>query len=222
MSPLTTALVRRELHLNRWLIAGATVAGLFSVLIASTGTVGWNIGTLMWLTVIVASGVILPMYGIHTERKEHSLLFALSLPLSGADYARVKMLGLLLCFFLVWFVLSVAAVVLVLAAPTIPNGLLPFVVTLCGFLIANFSLVLSGSLLMTSEALVVAVVLVTNMAVTLFMFLIGSLPGINTHMRGAEPVWNSTVWSILLVEAAVLLFALTLPLFVISRRRAFI
>lgn len=222
MSPLTTALVRRELHLNRWLIAGAIVAGLFSVSLASMGSVGYNIGTLMWLTVIVACGVILPMYGIHQERKDHSLLFALSLPLSGADYARVKMLGLLSCFGIVWFVLSAGAVVVVLAAPVIPDGLLPFVVLICGFLITNFSLVLCGSLLMTSEALVAAVVIVTNMAVTLFLFLVGSLPGINTYMRGAEPVWNSTVWTVLLVEAAVLTLALTLPLFVISRRRDFI
>jgi ABC-2 type transport system permease protein len=222
MNSLTTVLVLRELHLNRWLIAGAILAGLFSVYVASTSSLGYNIGALMWLTVIVATGVILPMYGIQQERKDRSLLFALSLPLSGADYARAKMLGVLLCFFIPWLVLSLAAVVFVVALPATPDGMLPIVVLICGFLLANFSLVLCGALLTTSEALNGAIVIATNMCVTLFVFIVGGTPAINRHIRDAVPVWNEAVWAVLVIEAVVLTFALVLPLLVISRRRTFI
>ena len=222
MRSLTITLVTRELYLNRWLIATAIFAGLLSVYLASTSQLGYSIGVLLWLTIIVTVGVILPMYGIHQERKDRSLLFALSLPLSGADYARAKMLGLLLCFFLPWFILSLAAVVWVLAMPGVPDGMLPFVVLLCGFLIANFSLVLCGALLMTSEVLIITVVIVTNMCVSLFLFLVFAIPGINNHLQSAVPVWNEVVWTVLIVEVAVLSFALLLPLFVIPRRRTFI
>ena len=40
------------------------------------------------------------------ERKERTLQFVLSLPLSHGDYVRIKVVGLLLCFFIPWAVLS--------------------------------------------------------------------------------------------------------------------
>ena len=42
----------------------------------------FNIGMLIWLTTIVAFGVVLAMLGIATERKDRALQFVLSLPLS--------------------------------------------------------------------------------------------------------------------------------------------
>ncbi len=40
----------------------------------------------MFLTVLIAYGVILPMYTIAGERKERTRLFVLSLPVSRGEY----------------------------------------------------------------------------------------------------------------------------------------
>ena len=66
----------------------------------------FNIGMLIWLTTIIAFGVMLAMLGIANERKERALQFVLSLPLSHGDYVRTKMLGLMLCFLVPWIVLE--------------------------------------------------------------------------------------------------------------------
>ena len=102
MSALTTQLIAKELYLNRWLMIGAVIGGLLAVYVASTSTMGFNIGALTWLTIIIAMGVVLPLYGVHQERKDRALLFALSLPLSGVDYMRTKMMALMLCFLIPW------------------------------------------------------------------------------------------------------------------------
>lgn len=222
MSSVTSRLVVKELHAHRWLIAGAIAAGTLALVLASTGRVAFNIGALSWLTTIIASGVILPLYGIHQERKDRSLLFALSLPISPAGYAVAKMLGTLLSFLSLWLALTVGATILVLAAPGIPNGLLPYVLLLSGFLLANFSLVMCSALLTTSEAAVSAVVILTNMCVTLFMMLISSLPAISAHMLAAAPSWNSAFFAILVAEAATIAIVLSVPFIVISRRREFV
>ena len=219
MSSVTFQLVVKELHAYRWLIAGAIVAGSLALVLASIGEVAFNVGALSWLTTIIACGVILPLYGIHRERKDRSLLFALSLPISPMGYVVAKMLGTLLSFVSIWSALVVGAAILVLAAPDIPNGLLPYVLLLSGFLLVNFSLVMCGALLTTSEAAVSAVVILTNMSVTLFMMLMGRVPGISAHMFAATPVWNSTFAMILVAEAATMAIALSLPSLVISRRR---
>lgn len=219
MSAVMYRLIAKELHAYRGLIAGAIVAGIVGLVLASASGAAFNIGALFWLTTIIACGVILPLYGIHRERKDRSLLFALSLPISPARYVVAKMLGTLLSFAVVWATLTIGAVILVLAAPGIPDGFLPYVLLLSGFLLVNFSLVMGGALLTTSEAMVGAVVIVTNMSVTLFMMLIGRVPTIAEHMLAAAPVWNGSFALILLAEVAALSLALIVPPILLARRR---
>jgi len=222
MSTVTRKLVAKELYVNRWFIVIGSLAGVVSVLVAATSKIGFSIGSLTWITTIVAVGVIMALYGIMNERKENSLLFVLSLPLSTSDYVRAKQLGLGACFVIPWGISSAAALVFIGVHPDAPDGLLPYLVLLCVFLLTNYSLVLCGALHARSEAVVTAVVIVTNMAVTLFMFLMGGLPAINSHMWGPTPVWNSTFWTVLTVELVTLALAFALPFFVAARRRDFI
>ncbi len=222
MSPVTAQLVMKELYSYRWLIATAIAVGTFSLVLASTGEVAFNVGALSWLTTIIASGVMLPLYGIHQERKDRSLLFALSLPISPAGYARAKMIGILLTFVALWSALTLGAAILVLAAPGIADGFLPYVLLLSSFLLVNFTLVMCCAFLSTSEVAVSATIILTNMGVTLFMMLISRMPAIGSHMFGAAPIWNSTFFMILGVEAAAILIALGLPLFATSRRSDFL
>lgn len=222
MSSVTFKLIIKELHTYRWLVATAIAVGAFSLVLASTGEIAFNVGALAWLTTIIACGVMLPLYGIHQERKDRSHLFALSLPISPAGYARAKMLGILLTFAVLWSALTVGATILVLAVPGIPDGLLPYVLLLSTLLLVNFSLVMCCAFLSSSEIAVTAAIILTNTGVTLFMMLIGRLPAIGSHMLGAAPVWNGTFLSILGGEAVVMAAALGLPLIVISRRRGFV
>jgi ABC-type Na+ efflux pump permease subunit len=222
MNVVTRKLAIKELYVNRWLVLGAGVAAVLSVLVMPTGRVGFNVGVLTWLTSIIVLGVMLSIYGVAQERKEHSLELVLSLPLSPGDYVRAKLLGLALCYLLPWLVASAAAVLLVLAHDAIPDGLLPYTLLLCLFLLANFSLVLSGTLHARSEAAMAAVIVVTNMGVSLFMFVVGGLAGIRAGIDGPVPLWNPTFWAVLATELAVLIVAFTLPLFVAARRRDFI
>jgi ABC-2 type transport system permease protein len=218
----TRKLIAKELYVNRWVVAIGALGGVLSVLLATAGKTGFNIGALTWLTTIIAVGVMLALYGIMNERKEHSLQFVLSLPLSIADYVRAKMLGLAACFFIVWAVSSVAALLLVMLKDSIPDGIAPYTVLLCVFMLANYAVVLCGALHAQSEAVTSAVIIVTNMAVSIFMFTVGPLPGINQHMWGPAPVWNSTFWTVLACELAVMFIAFALPFLFAARRRDFL
>jgi ABC-type transport system involved in multi-copper enzyme maturation permease subunit len=222
MNMLTRKLIAKEFYLHRWLIVGSTVAGLAGLAIAAEGQMRFNIGMLTWLTSIIAFGVVLAMLGIANERKERALQFVLSLPLSPGDYVRIKLFGLFLCYLVPWAILSAGAVVLLLVRPNLPDGLLPFALLLSGFMLANFSVVLCGALHTASEGIMTIVIIVTNMNVTLFIFLVGGIPSLNDHLHGAAPVWNDAFWTVLAAEAATLLIALSLPYFVAARRRDFI
>jgi ABC-type Na+ efflux pump permease subunit len=218
---LTRRLIAKDFYLNRWIIIGSSVAGLAGLLVAAEGQVRFNIGMLIWLTTIVAFGVVLAMLSIANERKERALQFVLSLPLSHGDYVRIKLVGMLLCFLVPWVILTAGAVALVVVMPNLPDGMLPIVVLLCGFMLANYSVVLCGALHTASEGVMTIVIIVTNMNVTLFIFLILGLPALRDHLHDPAPVWNATFWTVLAVEIATLVVTLSLPYFVAARRRDF-
>src|SRR6185436_7171671 len=173
--------LRRECHASpggaramniviRKFIAGGAFSGAASVLIATLGKGGFNIGALTWLTTIIATGVMMALYGIMNERKEHALQFVLSLPLSIAGYVRAKMIGLTASFLVVWAVSCAAALLLVFVKDSVPDGLAVYLVLLCVFMLANFAVVLCGAMQARTEALNSAVIVVTNMGVSIFMF----------------------------------------------------
>jgi ABC-2 type transport system permease protein len=222
MNVVTRKLIAKELHVYRWLVGGAVAASIASLLICTLGKTGFSIGSLAWLTTIIAFGVMLALYGIMNERKEQSLQFVLSLPLSIAEYVRAKMFGLALCFLVLWMVSSAGALLLIFTVDSIPDGITPYTVLLCVFMLANFSVVLCGTLHAQSEAMTSAIIIVTNMGVSIFMFTIGPLPGIQQHMWQAAPVWNSTFWTVLACELAVLVIAFAVPFLVAARRRDFL
>src|SRR5690606_8192434 len=160
----------KELYVHRWMMLVASAAAVFAALASAFGRTAFNIGAIAWITAVIAGGVMLAIYGILNERKEHSLEFVLSLPISIRQYVFAKTFGLLLCFLVPWLAASASAVVLVLASPGVPDGLLPYVIALCGYLLANFTVVLCGALHARSEGLMTAVIILTNMSVSVFMF----------------------------------------------------
>jgi ABC-type transport system involved in multi-copper enzyme maturation permease subunit len=222
MSVLTRKLVAKELHVNRHFIVGAATASIVSAAISPLSKMAFNVGMLAWLTTVIAAGVMLSIYGVMNERKEQSLQFVMSLPISVAEYVRAKMLGLLLSFGVVWAVATASAVLLVLLAPDVPDGLLPYAVLLCMFLIVNFAVLLTGMLYVRSESASTALIVVTNMGVSIYMFTVVTLPGLHLHMHGPTPVWNSTFFTVLACELGVLFLALALPMATAARRRDFL
>jgi ABC-2 type transport system permease protein len=222
MNILTRKLIGREFHQHRWMIGATTFVGLAALLLATGGEMYFNIGMLTWLTSIIAFGVVLVMTGVATERKERTLHFVLSLPLSHGEYVRTKLAGLMLCYSVPWIILTLGAAATVLLAPRLPDGLLPFAILMCVFMLANFAIVLCAALHIASEGWMSVVIIVTNMNVTLFIFLIGAIPSLHDHLHGPSPTWNSTALIVLAVELAVLTIALSLPYLIAARRRDFI
>jgi hypothetical protein len=83
----------------------------------------------------------------------------------------------------------------------------------------NYSFVVCSALHVHSEGPMTLVIIVHNIAITLFMFAIGAIADISRHMQGPVAVWNSAFWTVLAVELAVFLILLALPWLVAARRR---
>jgi ABC-type transport system involved in multi-copper enzyme maturation permease subunit len=155
------------------------------------------------------------------ERKDKCLLFVLSLPLSNEQYLRAKVFAVLATFLAPWGLLTAAGVTLFLATP-VPDGFVTFFVLLSTFLLMNFTLVLAVALLTTSEVAVTSTIVLTNLSVSLFFILIGSLPSVSGNLQNATMAWSTDASVILGAEIAVMVIALTIPFYVGRGRRTLI
>jgi ABC-type transport system involved in multi-copper enzyme maturation permease subunit len=215
-------LIRKDLYLYRWLIAGSLAVGLASLVLAGVNEMTGTIGFILLLTSIVALGVFIAIYGIMTERKEKTLLFVLSLPISTTQYTAAKVASSLIAFLIPWLVLTVTIVVLTIALDEPLDGRLPFTVTMMFFFLANFCVLIAVLLISGTEVWAVAGIVFTNFLVSVYLTTIQQLPGIREYVEGPIAVWSPTILTILGVETAVIVLCLGLTFFVQSRKKDFV
>lgn len=215
-SAILWTLIRKDLAFSRVLIVSAIIAAACAFLIATSGKTGAAAANVILITVLAAHGVIICMFYVVGERREKTLLFTLSLPVSSTQIFAAKVVAMLLTYLAPWAFVLVGGIVQVLASG-LPDGLIPFVVMLCMLLLANFCVVLAVSMLARSESALIAVILATNLAITAFMMSLGGIGTMEQDFSAAAPVWSAPVFAILLGQSAVIAIAF-LVLFHARRR----
>lgn len=221
-------LIAKDLHLQRWIVAGALVAGVASLALTDSGRgdgeasgTGLDLGFLLFLTTLITFGILVPMLGILKESQDKSQLFVLSLPVSPAQYARSKVLAALATFLLPWLALTAGVAMLTLATDR-PDGGLPFFVALMGFLLGNFCTLTALVAIARSELWAVVGILITNVSVTPFLVHLGKLPGVAGRSGEAVATWSPEVLTLLAIELAWIVAALALAFWLPTRRHDFL
>jgi ABC-2 type transport system permease protein len=215
-------LIRKDLYLYRWLIGGSLVTGLASLVIAGANDMSGTIGFILLLTSIVALGVFIAIYGIMTERKDKTLLFVLSLPISTTQYTAAKVASSLIAFLIPWLVLTVTIVALTVALDEPLDGRLPSTVAMMGFFLANYCVLIAVLLISGSEPWAVVGIVLTNFLVSVYLTTVQQLPGISEYVEGPIAVWNRTIFTILGVEVAVIALSLGVTFLVQLRKKDFV
>ena len=96
-------LVLKDWYLQRWVIM-ASLVGVVATLgiIATGGKVAFLLGLILLIMVIISIGAQMAVATIVTERKEQTLPFVMSLPISYREYTASKIWGNLLIFLVPW------------------------------------------------------------------------------------------------------------------------
>jgi ABC-2 type transport system permease protein len=212
MTSIATRLIVKDLYLHRWLIGVALLCGLASLLVtAMTITqAGIGFGLVFYLTTIIAYGIILVMHAVTLERNKKSLVFALSLPITPAQYLRAKMVAMLIAFIGPWALLTIATMVLVAVTP-LPDGMIPYLSIISLLTLMNFCVVLAASLITTSDPIITLFIIVTNASVSLLFILMSTIPSVANLVKQDAIVWPPEALAIIAIELAVTLLAMALP-----------
>jgi hypothetical protein len=193
-------LIMKDLFLLRPMIVGALVIGAIGIALMPFGELAFFIG---WITLLIATllhGIFATAIGVITERKDRVHLFVLTLPISPAQYLRAKLSASAIAFFVPWTILLGATLALI-ATTGIPDGIMPFLAMLFGYVVCYYAAYLGMSLVTDSPIWSTLVIIIGNTApvflIQAFLRMSGVAPDVGPP---PDASWTTTVLGTLASE----------------------
>jgi len=216
-------LILKDWYLQRWIILGSLAGGALALAITiSFGKAGFFIGMILLVTVLIASGDQLAFTLVVNERKEKTLAFVMSLPISAVEYTAGKVLANLLIFLVPWTAILVGSLTLILATPAIPHGLVPYVTIMCIEILVTTCFVSCVAIVSESQSWAIATVIVGNVGFNVVGYCVAHVASVAATMFGPVVVWNPASITILLAELVTIAVLFAFTFYVQSRKTHFI
>jgi ABC-type transport system involved in multi-copper enzyme maturation permease subunit len=219
--PIVAQLIRKDLFLVRWMIAGSILAGAVSLAILPWGRVASYVGGVSFICTLIVLNIFLVMTAVAQEQKDKTLLFVLSLPISTTEYVVSKALATVTAFAAPWLVLTVAAIV-VIDVSSVPNGIVPFWVALLAYLLFYHCALIAVALVTDSTGWHATAITVGNISVNFLIPFLLSRPSIVAHADSPTAVWTADIAALAGLEIVAGAAVLCLAVYLRSRRTDFI
>jgi len=222
MKPIVYELIRKDWELNRVAVGAGIVLGILAIGITFFGgTVPAVIGVVCFYSVMGVLGSILPK-NIYEERKNQTMAFIMSLPVSAIEYTIAKMISTIGIFLVFWLTLVGVAATMILTRKEIPNGLIPLMLVLSSLILLGFVLICSVGMVKENESWATATVILVNVSYSLGWYLLIRIPEIGRDAFHPKIVWNPILVTTLGVEFTLIAVLLGLTVFLQTRKRDFI
>jgi ABC-type Na+ efflux pump permease subunit len=186
------------------------------------GEVPFILGTILFFTVIIVFGCMLPPSNIINERKKQTLPFLMSLPISAMQFTAAKIVSTAGMFLVPWLTLVIAAIVFIFGHRGSPHGIVPVVLILATAPFIGFCLIAGVSLVSESEGGTIAATIAANTSYGFSWYLLVRNPVIRAGMQSPTIIWSREVLTVLGGEFAVIALSLGLTLYLQSRKRDFV
>ncbi len=216
-------LIYKDWYLNRVPISMYVAVGLLAVAALGYGTFGaFYAGSILLLTVLCTIGIHLITVTVIEERREHTLAFVMSLPVSAAEYTTAKILANVLILSVAWATLFVGTVGVIAGRATLPDGLIPFATVILLYFFAGYFLILTVALISESLGWTIGAMVLVNLFLQAVMYGVSNAPGIAGDMKGEAIVWRQPIAGVLAAEVAAILLMLGLTFYLQSRKTDFL
>ena len=216
-------LVRKDLRLVTLPVLCYLAAGLVSIGIMSVEQHAWfYAGSVLLITSMIALGFHPPMATVVGERKEQTLAFVMSMPITPADYTWSKLVANLMLFFIPWAILLAATIGLILLRPSLPDGLIPYSSILFGAIASSAVVILCIGIVSESLHWTIGTQIASNLLFQAVMYAASTTPAIKATMNGELVDWNAPALAFLGIELAIAVIALPVTLWLQSRKTDFL
>lgn len=215
-------LMWKDWYLQRWAIMASIAGTLATLCILAIGSkVAFLLGLILLVMVIVFIGAHLVVSTIVNERKEQTLPFVMTLPISYREYTASKIWGNLLIFLVPWLTM-VAGGLFLLLYDSKTYGLVPYFIIMSVEILMGTCLILATALITESQGWTVGAIMVGNVAVNGLGYLVAHVAGIARGMWGSSIQWSAAATGLLLAEFATIVLLLGITFWVQSRKKDFL
>ena len=211
-------LIAKDLFLLRPMIVGALAIGGIGIALMPFGELQFFIGWIVLLIATLLHGIFTTAVGVVSERKDRVHLFVLTLPISPAQYLRAKLAASAIAFFTPWAILLAAALTLV-AATGIPDGIMPFLAMLFGYVVCYYAAYFAMALVTDSVILSTLVIIIGNTAPVFLIQAFLRMSGVTAEFVPPDAGWTGAVQATLASEFLFSAAALGIAVFIRSRQR---
>ncbi|MGB3380983.1 MAG: ABC-2 transporter permease [Rhodanobacter sp.] len=219
--PVIKLLVAKDWLLFQKQLAACVLAGIVALCLIGMAT-GWSfyLGSLLLIIVLVSASCFSISTSLLVGRKEHTLAFVMSLPVTPLDYYLAKLVGSLVTF-LVPFLVMLAGTMLVILFTPLPDGLVVLSLLIFGHVLLAYTASLSVAMAVESEGWNIFAMISSMVLINPFIMLLGQLPAISDHVKTDTIVFGPVSVSILLGQLVVGVAVLIATGWVHCRKKSF-
>lgn len=215
-------LILKDWYLQRWAILASLAGTVASLGIIATGSkVAFLLGLILLIIVVISIGAHMATATIVTERKEQTLPFVMTLPISYREFTASKIWGNLIIFLVPWLIMVLGSFALLLFDPK-TYGLVPYTAIMATEILMTTCLVLATAVITESQGWTVAAIMVGNVGVNLIGYLVAHIRGIAQGMWGPAIQWSRAATFVLMAEFATIALLLVVTFLVQSGKKDFL
>jgi ABC-2 type transport system permease protein len=221
---LVRRLIYKDWYLSQGLFLAALVLGTLTLvgIAAAKGTqLAVILGVIILATILIGMGAVL-MSSVVVERRQQTLPFVMSLPISYLEYTTSKLIGCLLIFLVLWAALLLGMIATILATPWFPHGLIPFTVIMMVEMLVTTCFLAAVSVTTESQGWTIAISQLGGLGLNAVGFSIVRLHGIKDTIVAPHPHWTPTALTILAIELATIAISIAVAFYIQSRKRDFV
>lgn len=216
-------LVQKDWYFYRWPIVCYIGAGLACIAALGNGGEGaFYAGCVGLLTVLISVGIHLTMGTVMEERRNHTLAFIMSLPISPNEYTLAKILSNMTIFGLAWGTLFVGTIAVIAGRGSVPDGLIPFAAVILGQIFFGYCLTLCVAIVSESLGWTIGAMITANLLLQAVMYAVSHVPAVAQAMKTDAIVWQQPVSGLLAAEIGLVLLMLGLTFFLQARKTDFL
>ncbi|PKM15288.1 MAG: hypothetical protein CVV12_09370 [Gammaproteobacteria bacterium HGW-Gammaproteobacteria-2] len=219
--PVIKMLIAKDWLLFQKQLAAYVTAGIFALCLLGMAK-GWSfyLGSLLLIIVLVAAACFSISTSLLAERKEHTLAFVMSLPVTPLDFYLAKLLGNLVTFLVPYLIMFIGAIAVIAFTP-LPDGLIVFSTLIFGFVALAYSVALSVAMAVESEGWNTFAMIGSMVLINPFIMSLGQISEISKYVETESIVWSMPAVTILLTQVTASVVVLAVTGWVHCRKQAF-
>lgn len=195
--PVIRLLVAKDWQLFQKQLAFLVLAGIVALCFLGLARPwAFYVGSLMLLIVLVSAACFSISSSLMNERKEQTLAFVMSLPVSPLDFTVSKLVGNLLTFGVPFVLLLGGTLAVVLLTP-LPDGLVVYSLLIFAYILFAYAVSLAVVMSVTSEGWATFAMIGTMVLINPYIMGLAQVPEINDRASVDAIVWTTPAVAIL-------------------------